>query len=140
MSGRARIYYDDDCGFCRWALAWILRWDRRHRLRPVPIESEEGDRELGDLGEARLESAHLVRDGERWSGGRALAPMLEELPGGRVPAAAARRLEWLAVPVYQWVADHRSGLSKLVPERSKARADRLVAARASSGPSTYKRM
>lgn len=123
MSDRPRLYYDEDCGFCRWTLAWVLRWDRRRRLRPVPIESPEGDRELGDLGEARLESWHLVRDGERWSGGRAFAPLLDELPGGRVLAPVARRLEWLLMPGYRWVANHRDRLSNLVPAGSKRRAD-----------------
>jgi predicted DCC family thiol-disulfide oxidoreductase YuxK len=85
---------------------------------------------LGDLGEGRRESWHLVRDGERWGGGAALAPLLEELPGGRLLAPAAHRLEPLTIPAYRWIADHRSSLSKLVPERSKARADRLVAATA----------
>jgi predicted DCC family thiol-disulfide oxidoreductase YuxK len=128
VSERTRVYYDRDCGFCRWMLAWILRWDRRRRLRPVPIESPEGDRELGDLGDARLEAWHLVRDGVRWSGGRAFAPLLAELPGGRVLAPLARRLECLSEPAYVWVAKHRSGLSRLVPGRSKRRADARLAA------------
>ena len=127
---RSRLYYDHDCGFCRWTLAWVLRWDRRRRLRPVAIESAEGDRELGDLGEARLDSWHLVRDDRRWSGGHAFAPLLEELPGGRVLAPAARALKWALEPLYAWVAAHRGGLSKLVPDRSKAHADALVESRA----------
>src|SRR3954465_2593667 len=129
MPARARVYYDEDCGFCRWALAWLLRWDRRGRLRPVAIGSPEGERELGDLGPARFDSWHLVRDGERHSAGRAFAPLLAELPGGRALAPAARRLERLLVPAYDWVAAHRSGLSRLVPARSKERAGALVAAR-----------
>jgi predicted DCC family thiol-disulfide oxidoreductase YuxK len=128
VSERPRVYYDRDCGFCRWMLAWILRWDRRRRLQPVPIESPEGDRELGDLGDARLEAWHLVRDGVRWSGGRAFVPLLEELPGGHVLAPLARRLECLSVPAYGWVAKHRGGLSRLVPIRSKRRADARLAA------------
>jgi predicted DCC family thiol-disulfide oxidoreductase YuxK len=128
VSERPRLYYDPDCGFCRWTLAWILRWDRRRRLRPVPIESREGDRDLGDLGDARLEAWHLVRDGVRWSGGRAFAPLLEELPGGGVLAPLARRLECLLVPAYRWTAKHRSGLSRLVPGRSKRQADARLAA------------
>jgi predicted DCC family thiol-disulfide oxidoreductase YuxK len=130
---RARLYYDADCGFCRWALAWILRWDRAGRLEPVAISSAEGDRELGDLGEARLESWHLVRGGQRFSGGLALAPLLEELPGGSLLAPIARRLERALVPAYGWVAGHRGGLSRLVPRRAKERADALVASRARSG-------
>ena len=125
-----RLYYDSDCGFCRWTLAWVLRWDREERLRPVAIDSAEGERELGDLGAARFDSWHLVRDGGRYSGGRALAPLLEELPGRRVLAPIARRLELVTVPAYRWVAAHRGGLSRLLPERSKARADALVDARA----------
>jgi predicted DCC family thiol-disulfide oxidoreductase YuxK len=126
---RPRVYYDEDCGFCRWTLAWVLRWDRKRRLRPVPIQSVEGEGELGDLGRARLESAHLVRDGERWSGGAALAPLLEELPGGRILAPIARRLQPLTEPAYRCVAHHRSALSRLVPDRSKARAHALVESR-----------
>ena len=118
MSKRPRLYYDRDCGFCRWALGWVLRWDRRHRLWPVPIENPDD-----------LDSWHFERDGRRWSGGRAFAPLLEELPGGRLLAPLARRLEWLLVPAYRWVADHRSTLSKRLPARSKERADAVVKAR-----------
>jgi predicted DCC family thiol-disulfide oxidoreductase YuxK len=132
VPSRARLYYDADCGFCRWSLAWILRWDRDRRLHPLPIESAVGDRDLGDLGEARLESWHLVRGDERYSGGRAFAPLLEELRGGRVLAPIARRLEFVLIPGYRWVADHRGGLSRLVSRRSAERADALVEGRARS--------
>ena len=125
---RPRLYYDSDCAFCRWTLAWVLRWDRTARLRPVEIDSREGERDLGDLGAARFDSWHLVRDGERHSGGRALAPLLEELPAGRALAPIARHLQCVIVPSYRWTASHRSSLSRLVPERSQARAngDRVV--------------
>ena len=118
MSERPRVYYDEDCGFCRWTLAWVLRWDRRKHLLPVPISDS-----------ADLDSWHFERGGKRWSAGRAFAPLLEELRGGRVFAPLARRLEWLLVPGYRLVADHRTDLSKLVPDRSKRRADLIVAAR-----------
>ena len=112
------LYYDQDCGFCRWTLAWVLRWDRKGRIVPVPITDP-----------ADLDSWHFEREGRRWSAGRAFAPLLEELPGGPVLAPLARRLEWLLVPAYRWVADHRESLSRLVPARNKARADAVVAAR-----------
>jgi len=125
----AVVFYDRDCGFCRWTLGWLLRLDRRRGLRPVAIQSEEGDRLLSDLGPARLASWHVVRDGERRSGGEAFAPALEELPGGRGLAWLARRLERVLVVVYDWVAAHRGGLGRLVPGGAKRRADALVAAR-----------
>jgi predicted DCC family thiol-disulfide oxidoreductase YuxK len=103
----SRLYYDAQCGFCRWTLAWILRWYRGQRLQPLAIESADGDRDLGDLGEARLDSWRLVRDGVRYSGGRAFAPLLEELRGGSVLAPIARRLEFALVPAHRWVTDHR---------------------------------
>jgi predicted DCC family thiol-disulfide oxidoreductase YuxK len=127
-----RLYYAADCGFCRWALAWILRWDRARRLQPVAIESADGDRDLGDLGPSRLESWHLVRGVERYSGGRAIAPLLGELPGGSVLEPIARRLEFALVPVYRWIADHRAGIARLIPRRSAIRADALVESRARS--------
>ena len=123
MSERTRLLYDPDCGFCRWSLAWVLRWDRRRRVVPAPIERPED-----------LDSWHFERDGRRWSGGKAFAPLLEELPGGRLMAPLARRLEWLLVPAYRWVAEHRSALSKLLPAASRRRADALVRVR------TYERM
>jgi predicted DCC family thiol-disulfide oxidoreductase YuxK len=129
---KARLYYDADCGFCRWTLAWVLRWDRGRRLLPLPIESADGDRDLGDLGEARLDSWHLVRGERRSSGGRAFAPLLEELRGGKALAPIARRLEFALVPGYRWIADHRVGLARLIPRRSKERADALVESRTRS--------
>jgi predicted DCC family thiol-disulfide oxidoreductase YuxK len=130
-SSTARLYYDSDCGFCRWLLAWVLRADRDQVLQPLPIESPEGDRDLGELGEGRTESWHLVRGGSRFSGGRALAPLLEELRPLRRLAPLARRLEFLSVPGYRWVAAHRVGLSRLVPRSSKRRADTFLRSRAS---------
>jgi predicted DCC family thiol-disulfide oxidoreductase YuxK len=117
----ARVYYDRDCGFCRWTLAWLLRLDRRRALRPVAIQDAEG---------MSLDSWHAVgEDGVCHSAGRAFAPVLAELPGGRVLAPLARRLEFALVPAYRWVATHRSGLSRLVPAGAKRRADALVATR-----------
>ena len=120
----ARVYYDRDCGFCRWTLAWLLRLDRRRRLRPIAIQDAEG--ELADLG-----SWHVVgEDGVVRSGGRAFASVLAELPGGRLLAPSARRVEFALVPAYAWVAAHRTRLSRLVPAGAKRRADALVAERA----------
>jgi predicted DCC family thiol-disulfide oxidoreductase YuxK len=128
LSGRWTVLYDGDCGFCKWLLAALLRWDRGARLRPVALQRPEADELLAELAPPeRMESWHLVSPAEeRSSGGAALPALLRLLPGGRVPAAAFARAPRLTERGYRWVADHRSGLSKLVPAGAKRRAGRYV--------------
>jgi len=65
------VLYDEDCGFCKWSLNKVLAWDRRRRLRPVAIQSDEGQRLLAAVPEAeRLDSAHLVSPSVRGALGR----------------------------------------------------------------------
>ena len=130
------VLYDSDCGFCMWLLAALLRWDRRGRLRPVPLRGAEADDLLGDLDEAeRMASWHLVSpDGSRSSGGEAIPALLRLLPAGGVPAAAFARFPGLTSRGYRWVAENRSGLSRWVPKGSKERAREAVGeATAASG-------
>jgi predicted DCC family thiol-disulfide oxidoreductase YuxK len=78
----------------------------------------------------RAGSWHLASpDGRRWSAGYAAPALLALLPGGRLPAKALAAAPELTDRAYRWVADHRSAFSKLIPERSKARADRLISSR-----------
>ncbi|MBM6700626.1 DUF393 domain-containing protein, partial [Bifidobacterium pullorum subsp. saeculare] len=74
------VLYDSDCGFCKWSLDKLLAWDRRRALRPVPIQSGEGQRLLAPIPEARrLDSWHLIApDGAIHSAG-AGAPFLFEV-------------------------------------------------------------
>ena len=129
------VLYDADCGLCTWSVAVLLGWDRRGRLRPRAIQGADGQRLLGDLGsEARLSSWHLVSpDGDRSSGGAALAPLLGLLPGGALGAAAASAAPAASECAYRWVADHRSGLSRLLPAAAKRRA-RAAVRLAEAGP------
>ncbi len=123
------ILYDDDCGFCRATLGLLLTWDRRRRLRPVAIQSEEGAELLAGMPEGeRLASAHAVIPGGPGplSGGKAAAPVLRELPAGAPVAALAERLPDVTDRGYRWIADHRVGLSRLVPEPLKERAQGIV--------------
>jgi predicted DCC family thiol-disulfide oxidoreductase YuxK len=124
------LLYDPDCGFCRWSLACVLRADRNGRLRPVPLGSPEADELLADLTpEERMRSWHLIApDGRRWSAGYAAPPLLQLLPGGRLPAAALAAAPGITDRAYRWVADHRSTFSKLIPERGNRRADERIAA------------
>lgn len=125
------VLYDDTCGFCAWALAWLLRWDGGRRLRAQPIQSEEGARVLAGMpAEQRLASWHAAEPGCRLrSAGAAFPVVLDQLPGGRPLAALARTYPHASERVYRLVADHRTGLGRIVPSSSKRRARVLIAAR-----------
>jgi predicted DCC family thiol-disulfide oxidoreductase YuxK len=123
-----RVLYDGECGLCKWLLCGLLAWDRRRRLDPLALQRPESGEFLADLApEERMAVWHLISpEGERQSGGAALAPLLHLLPGGRLPAAAFARLPALTDRSYRWVAEHRSQLSTLVPPRVKQRAHECV--------------
>jgi predicted DCC family thiol-disulfide oxidoreductase YuxK len=125
------VLYDGDCGFCRTALALVLRADTARRLRPLALGSEEADRLLHDLTVEQREACwHLVDPaGQRTSAGAAAPPLLRLLPGGGVPAAVLARVPATTERAYAFVADHRSTLSRLVPAQAKRRATGLVARR-----------
>lgn len=110
------VLYDEDCGFCKWSLNKVLAWDRRRRLQPVAIQSDEGQRLLAAVPEAeRLDSAHLVLpSGEVRSAGAAAAPLVRLLPGGRPLALAFRAFPRITERVYRYVANHRTGFARLV--------------------------
>ena len=131
------VLYDADCGLCTWAVAVLLAWDRRGRLRPGAIQGADGERLLADLDpDARLASWHLVAPaGERSSGGAALAPLLRLLPGAGPVATAAGAAPNVSDRVYGWVVHHRAGLSRLIPAAAKRRA-RASVMRAEAVPGT----
>ena len=112
----ATVLYDEDCGFCKWSLDKILAWDRSRKLRPVAIQSEEGQRLLAAVPEERrLQSWHLVEpSGEVRSAGEAAAPLLDRLPGGRPLAATARALPGPTERAYRSVAGNRNRLARLL--------------------------
>ncbi|MET1011164.1 MAG: DUF393 domain-containing protein [Actinomycetota bacterium] len=116
------ILFDEGCGFCRWSLDRLLRWDRHGRLRAAPIQGEEGDRLLADLSEEdRLASWHLVRpDGRRSSGGAATAPLARLLPAGAPVAIVAETFPRTTDRVYGWIARHRGALSERLGVRACA--------------------
>src|SRR4051794_36861695 len=113
--GSYAVLYDRDCGFCRWSLDKILAWDRRRRLRPVAIQSEEGHRLLAPVPpERRLDSWHLPVGGDGRSAGAAARPRVPPLPGGRPPGAALRAFPRAPARAYRWVADHRGLMAGLL--------------------------
>lgn len=133
--GAWRVLYDADCGFCVWAVSVLLAWDRERRLRPCAIQSREGQELLAGVEPGRrLSSWHLISPaGTLCSGGSAFGPLLELLPGGAPGAAAASAAPQLGERAYDWLADRRSTLSRLVPARAKARA-RDTVSRAEAQP------
>jgi predicted DCC family thiol-disulfide oxidoreductase YuxK len=130
---RWTVLYDEDCGFCKWLLSALLRWDRGARLHPIALQRPEADDLLRDLTPAeRIAAWHLISPaGERHSGGEALAPILRLLPAGRLPATGFARFPELTDRGYRWVAEHRSQLSRWIPSSAKQRASRCVQARES---------
>ncbi len=126
--GRWTVVYDADCGFCRTALALVLRADTRRRLRPLALGTAEADRLLADLDPAtRSASWHLVDPaGAHLSAGAAAPPMLELLPGGTVPAALLAAVPRTTERAYGFVAGHRSAIGRLIPAAVKRRASAAV--------------
>jgi predicted DCC family thiol-disulfide oxidoreductase YuxK len=119
---RAVLLYDQDCGFCRWSLSKILAWDRGHRQRPVPLQTEEALRLLDGMSEEqRLGSWHLIAaDGHRYSAGAAAAPLARLLPFGAPIALIAGALPGTTERLYRWVADHRDQLGRRLGEQACA--------------------
>jgi predicted DCC family thiol-disulfide oxidoreductase YuxK len=116
------LLYDEDCGFCRWSLDRLLRWDRRGRLRVAPIQGEEGALLLADLDPAaRLASWHLITpEGRRYSGGAAAAPLARLLPAGAPVALLAETLPRSTDRLYRWVARNRDMLGRRLGEKACA--------------------
>jgi predicted DCC family thiol-disulfide oxidoreductase YuxK len=133
----ATLFYDSDCGFCRWAVAKVAAWDRDARLLLVPLQdTAEADRLLGPMDpQTRIASWHLVTDGEVHSAGRGVAPLLRLLPGGRVAARIVEATQPLTDAAYRFVAGHRAAFGRLVTRGARRRADeRLRRRRESEGP------
>lgn len=122
------VLYDGDCGFCKWLLAMLLRFDRAGRLRPVALQRPEAEALLAGLDPAEwMVSMHLVSpDGTRTSAGEAVPLLLGLLSGGRLPAAVFARFPRATSAGYRWVATHRIGISRFVPRRWKRRAAERV--------------
>jgi predicted DCC family thiol-disulfide oxidoreductase YuxK len=113
------VIFDDDCGFCRWSIDRLLRWDRGDRIHLVTLRSAEADRLLAGMpAERRYASWHLVTpDGHIASGGRAVAPLLRRLPGGAPIAAIASAMPGPTDAAYRLVARNRGRLGELLGEQ-----------------------
>ncbi|HVA19520.1 MAG TPA: DUF393 domain-containing protein [Solirubrobacteraceae bacterium] len=125
------VLYDGDCGFCKVSLAVLLRWDRAHRLDPVPIQSERGAELLAGMADQdRLASWHLISaEGTLYSGGAGIPVIFGALPLGAPAALLASRSERATSRIYDWVAAHRVLLGRPLKARPRAWASRVIAER-----------
>jgi predicted DCC family thiol-disulfide oxidoreductase YuxK len=124
VPGPATVLYDRDCGFCRWTLAQLLRWDRAKRLRPVAIQSDEGQRLLAGVPEQkRLDSWHLVEpDGEVKSAEAGFPGLFSRLPAGAPVALLTRLLQAPSGAGYRLLVANRTRLGRRLPRSMKDRA------------------
>lgn len=110
------VLYDEDCGFCKWSLNKILAWDRSGTVRPLAIQSEEGQALLAAAGipdAARLETWHVaLPGGEVRSGGAAAAPLVADLPAGEPLAALFRTFPKITDRTYRLVAGNRDWFAR----------------------------
>jgi predicted DCC family thiol-disulfide oxidoreductase YuxK len=110
------IYYDRDCGFCRFLMAEVLRWDQsRRRLQPLAIQDASENSALAGMAESeRMASWHLEHaDGTLVSAGAALPVVLSIVDKHRLIASAFRRYPQLTERGYRWVTAHRAALGKV---------------------------
>jgi predicted DCC family thiol-disulfide oxidoreductase YuxK len=130
VSAQAIVLYDHDCGFCRWSLGVVLRWDRGHRLWPAPIAGPVGGRWLAGMPTAdRLASWHLVEHGVVTSAGRGVVAVARYLPGGwALPVLA---------PLYGFVARHRSWFAKPLRREWVEASTALIAERSAEAPPSW---
>jgi predicted DCC family thiol-disulfide oxidoreductase YuxK len=128
-----RILYDAECRFCRWSLAWLLRWDRGRRLEPIALQDPRATELLGRMPESeRMASWHLVGpSGSIDSAGAAAPGLLRLLPGGAPIGALAERLPGPVARGYAWVARNRGALGRRLTGGALARADAVIAQRRS---------
>lgn len=115
---RARMVYDDDCGFCTWCA--------RQGVRFADVEAVAFS-DVGPDQETRLppdwrESAHLLTDDAVYSGGGAIEQVLARMhPALDVVFAGLRRVPgypWLRERLYHWAAAHRDWWGQVVRRES----------------------
>jgi predicted DCC family thiol-disulfide oxidoreductase YuxK len=131
VSERVVVLYDAECGFCRVALALLLRWDTRNRLDPAAIQSARGELLLGEIEPARrMRSWHAVdAGGAISSGGAGVSLVFGVLPAAMPIARLAARFPSATARVYDWIAAHRALLGRALNARARSWGARVIAQR-----------
>lgn len=114
------LLFDQDCGFCRWAIDKILRWDRLGQVQAVAIQSVRGREMLETAGvpeDVRLDSWHVVdAQGVAYSAGEAVAPLARALPFGAPVALLAAAFPATTGRAYRAVARNRERIGARLGE------------------------
>jgi len=114
MDTRTWILWDGDCGFCRRAIAWMMRHDRQGRFQAVQYQQAPTPPMTPALHAACEHAVHVVMpDGRILRAGRATLHILSTVGYGWI----ARPLMlppfiWLVELLYRIVASNRSFLSR----------------------------
>ena len=101
------LIYDAGCAFCRRWVARLKRWDRRDRIRLLPLQDPDAPALAGRPRHELQRAAHLVRpDGAVFAGAQAGRELCAYLPGGWLPRAccAVPGVMPVAERVYAWIA------------------------------------
>ncbi len=130
---RATVLYDEDCGFCRWALAKLLAWDRSRAAAP---RADPGPRGASGCWPACPRRSRGSPPGTSSAPTACFAQAARRsrrcwrccLAGERL-AGLAERAPGMLDRVYRWVAGHRTLLGKPVSIGARRRADAAVARR-----------
>jgi predicted DCC family thiol-disulfide oxidoreductase YuxK len=126
-AGGGVVVFDGHCGFCTRAVYAVQRWDRRGRIRALPLQ---GPRVLELTGltreQALREAWWFGADDARMRGAEAMTAALATAVG--IPLLRLFRIPGvrpLAARAYRWVAEHRFLLRGVQPHcsRSSTRCD-----------------
>ncbi|RYD93325.1 MAG: thiol-disulfide oxidoreductase DCC family protein [Sphingobacteriales bacterium] len=104
------ILFDGECNYCDAVVNFVIRVDRKRRLRFAALQSKAGQALLQQYGLSQEEfnSFVFIEDGKAWNRSTAMLRVLRYLPWWLQEA----RLGWLLPrpirdAVYDWVARNR---------------------------------
>jgi predicted DCC family thiol-disulfide oxidoreductase YuxK len=111
------LFWDGDCGFCRWSVAWVEARDRQRLFRAVPYQTAPRPPMTDELAARCARAVHVLgADGTLLAGGRASLFVLEHIGWARLGRALRRRpWVWLVEAGYRVVAANRGWLGRLLP-------------------------
>jgi predicted DCC family thiol-disulfide oxidoreductase YuxK len=112
------LIFDGECGFCTRSRDLLIKLDRRHRIRTVPLQ-RPGAPELAGVSRAELTRSvyWLAGDGTVRSGAEAVNAALSAVLGSRIPLWIYRLpgVRALQDAAYRWVAANRHRLPGTTP-------------------------